>query len=572
MAASYPIQVRIGATDGASGPIRAAAGRISGALSGIGGRLSGLTARLGSAAASAAKVASVAGAAAAVALVYAGTQLLDNFVETGDELMKFSAQTGISVEKIQELRSAANFSDIETGTFNSGMLAFAKALAKARNETGPLVKGLKKTEPALLAQLKATTSVEAGFLKYVEAMENAKNEESRLELAGFAFGGAGNDMALLGEMGKAKVEEEMEKRRKLGVTSTEAAKKAADLDDQLARLGQRWTMVKLRIGEAIGDAIGPLLTKLGEWYDANQDLINQRIEGTIQTIARAVKKVWEYLKSIDWAAIWAGAKETWDNISAGLAKLDSFVQSVFGGWGTALAVLFGAKALATIATFVAAARAALGLKAATAAAAAGGTAAATAATGFAASVPVAAAIFAQGDSGMTREEHFDRRIEDVDTGSFFAGRLFNGRHAAGALDDIPSTYLAQTLARGPSSASYDELSRRGASFEALEELIAARTGGPDGTGDAIDLELAAENAARSTVRPLEDAITTALGYMQAGLDATNARAAALAPPAKIELTVNGLPAGATVTATTPGAQPTKAVARTGARNVGTAPP
>lgn len=561
MAASYPIQVRIGATDGASGPIRAAAGRISGALSGIGGRISGLTSRLGSAAASAAKVASVAGAAAAAAMVYAGKQLLDNFVETGDELMKFSAQTGISVEKLQELRSAANFSDIETGTFNSGMLTFAKALAKARNETGPLVKGLKKTEPALLAQLKATTSVEEGFLKYVEAMEHAKDEESRLALAGFAFGGAGDDMALLGDTGKAKFEEDMETRRKLGVTSTEAATKAAALADKMDRLGERWMMIKLRIGEAIADAIGPLLEKLGLWYDANRDLINQRIEGTIQAIARAVKAVWEYLKSIDWAAIWAGAKETWDNISAALAKLDAFVQSVFGGWGTAIAVLFGAKALATIATFALAAKAALG---AGAAAGAGG---ATPVGFFGKAANVVSKAFLPLVAAYATGKGIEAMIETVGGTDVVSGTREDGRETHERSAGSSDTWFGQMEAIDASkyAAMYAKLSD-----QQLANVYAQLEAAAPGSGTQERAALAERGYSNDQVMDLNQA---ARSKWAAPWWDTVAKQAAEKQVNEIVVRFEGKqPEGMTATVTAAPGDRAKVVARTGARNVGTEAP
>jgi hypothetical protein len=255
------------------------------------------------------------------------------YIDTGDELLAFSSKTGLAVEAIQEWRYAAEQSDTAAGTFNAGFLNFSKAMALARTGTGKLATTLKKVAPDLLKQLKATNSSEEAFTLYASAIEEVEDPGKRAALAAAAFGGASKDMLPMLTAGVKRLKELREEKRKDGVMSTDSATKAGDLDEQMGRLNNKWTAFKLRVGEALANAFGPLLTKLGEWYDANKDIIGQKIVEAIDKVAKAVG-------NIDWDKVREFVKKAWDAVKNVVSSVADAIEKV-GGLKNAFLILAG---------------------------------------------------------------------------------------------------------------------------------------------------------------------------------------------------------------------------------------
>jgi hypothetical protein len=310
----------------------------------------------------------------------AAKEWAQEFIEVGDELATFSAKTGLAVESIQAWRYAAEQADVPTATFNSGIQAFSKSLGLARAGTGKLVSGLKKTSPELLKQLTAAKSTEDAFALYVSAMESIEDPAKRAALASFAFAGAGNEMALMAATGSKRLAELRHEKIADGVLSAEQAEEAGKLDEQMNRLNSKWSTFKLRVGSAIATALGPLLTRLGDWYTANKDIINQKVDAAVKLIGDAIAR-------IDWQAVAAGIKSTFEDIKSFVAAIATGIEKV-GGLQNALLLLGGAlvlgpltRLLGTLTSIGAASIAATGAGAAAGAGAAGAGAAGAAGAG-----------------------------------------------------------------------------------------------------------------------------------------------------------------------------------------------
>ena len=349
MAATYPIQVIISAQDAASPVVKSAASKISAALGGAARSASGavgsitksLVTGIGQGVGQA--IARSIGSAVTGA-IGAAKSLAEEFVSTGDELATFAVQVGIGVEALQAWRSAAERSDVPVERFNDGLKMFSKNLGMAHAGTGKLASGLKRVSPELLKQLKGTKNIEEALGLYIAAMERVEDPSKRAALAAMAFGSAGEDVQLMAAAGSEALRRYREEKIKDGVVSTEAANRAGQLDDQLIRLKQQWTALKLVVGEALAKTLAPLLTKLGEWYKANEALIQLRLEATIQ-------KIGEYLAAIDWDKVANAAGEVWDAFGK-VADAVSWAIEQVGGLKNALLILGGTMVLGKLAGIV----------------------------------------------------------------------------------------------------------------------------------------------------------------------------------------------------------------------------
>jgi hypothetical protein len=312
--ATYPVAVEVKAKDTASAVIGRSARKIGASLASMRANATSASSAITSAAGS---IREATGRAALVGIGAIGAGLVgagiaaktwaQETLEAGDELATFAAKTGLSVEAIQEWRSAAQRSDVEIGTFNGSVQTFARQMALAREGTGKLASGLKKVSKPLLDQLKATTSTEEALELYISAMESVEDPARRAALASMAFGGAGKDMALLAVTGSEGVKKLRQEMRASGVMTTEQANRMGALDDQMIVLNDRYNTVKRTVGTAFLEAITPHLTKLAEWAEANQGVIAQNVGGAVDYLGTA-------FASIDWDAISSGAGKVYGAI------------------------------------------------------------------------------------------------------------------------------------------------------------------------------------------------------------------------------------------------------------------
>lgn len=314
MSTTYPVAVHVKAKDSASEVIGRSARRIGRSLAGLRANAtsasSAITSVGGSIREAVGRTALYGVGALGVGLVGAGVAAKNWATETleaGDELATFAAKTGLSVEAIQEWRSAAARSDVEVGTFNSSIQTFARNMALARNGTGKLASGLTKVAKPLLEQLKATTTTEEALTLYIAAMEGIEDPAKRAALASMAFGGAGKDMALLAVTGSEGLKKMREEMRKAGVMTTEQATRMGDLDDQMIQLDQQYGTVKRTIGTAFIEALTPHLKGLAGWAVANKDVVASNVAGAVNGVGTA-------LGSIDWDAISSGAGKVWSAV------------------------------------------------------------------------------------------------------------------------------------------------------------------------------------------------------------------------------------------------------------------
>ncbi len=195
---------------------------------------------------------------AVAALGVAALALAKNTANVGDQMLKLSEQTGITVERISALKFAAEQSDTSMEALSKGILLLA------RNLSG-LTEGSKSI--AILEQLGVATKNVSGEMRAADdilldiagVFERLPNGMEKSAIAMELFGKSGADLIPFLSQGAHGIAILEKQAARLGVTfSTKSARAASEFNDALGVMGS----AVRGVGFSIGNIIIPPLTKL----------------------------------------------------------------------------------------------------------------------------------------------------------------------------------------------------------------------------------------------------------------------------------------------------------------------
>lgn len=149
-----------------------------------------------------------------------------------------SERIGITAEKLQELRFAADMAGGSAESLDNGLQKFAQNMSQAAAGSGDLAKVLKINGIALYDQDGKLRSVTDLLGSYADLVSRAKSPQDALNLSILAFGrSAGKDMVGLLQQGSAGINQLTRDAQVAGVVvSNSLVAKAGDLDDKLVQL------------------------------------------------------------------------------------------------------------------------------------------------------------------------------------------------------------------------------------------------------------------------------------------------------------------------------------------------
>lgn len=143
---------------------------------------------------------------------------------------------GMTAEALQELRFAASQAGVDLGTLDGGLTRFARNMGEARLQTGGFYAFLRQHAPALLEELRATTSQSQALQVYADAMAGAATEQTRLVLAQEAFGNGGAGLVRMLADGSGGLQAMAAEARTAGlVLENELVARADGLGDEFAK-------------------------------------------------------------------------------------------------------------------------------------------------------------------------------------------------------------------------------------------------------------------------------------------------------------------------------------------------
>ena len=131
-------------------------------------------------------------------------------IDAGDALNDLRNQTGVSAQKLAELEYAFGQSGVGADEFEGAIRKMTVGLGQAKHGTGALHGYLKKTNPALLAQLNAAKDSGTKLNILINALDKTTDAEQRAALGAAAFGrGVGIKMAGAMKDGKESLKDMM---------------------------------------------------------------------------------------------------------------------------------------------------------------------------------------------------------------------------------------------------------------------------------------------------------------------------------------------------------------------------
>lgn len=195
-------------------------------------------------------------------LVAGGTALFAIAKSTanyGEELLKTSQKTGITVQALAGLQHAANLADLESAQLTQGLKFLSVNMVEASRQTGDgeaLFRRLGVAATTATGQLRPTEEV---LLDVAEAFAKSKDGAGKSEMAVKLFGKAGLDLIPFLNQGKTGIRDLMQEAERLGlVMSQQDAEAANTFNDELKKLSAQARGMTF----AVGKELIPVMTEL----------------------------------------------------------------------------------------------------------------------------------------------------------------------------------------------------------------------------------------------------------------------------------------------------------------------
>ena len=271
--------------------------------------------------------------------------LVDDFVDVGDEIGATATKLGIGTRALQELRYAADLSDVDPKEFDAGIAALNVNLGKAKTATGKLYKELRKTADGKIvlgALLDAKGPEEAATI-LIETAKRIPDVTKRAALLRTALGGAGAAWLKFGETGADGVAELRKAAAAAGVLSDDQIAMAGDIDTANKRLGYSWRGLKFAIATELAPSVLDLTNRFRDYLDANRGVVAEKTADAIRAVAGWVKDaaIWlgeAYTATVDWLQ-----NGGWESIKETIAAIVGGIKDVVTWIGKAIDVVGGLK-------------------------------------------------------------------------------------------------------------------------------------------------------------------------------------------------------------------------------------
>ncbi len=258
-----------------------------------------------------------------IGTVAVGWKMTTDFAAQADELSKFTRQIGMTAEAYQEWQYVADRQGVSNEEFKKGVTGFSKRLGELRLETGSLYTVLDKSNPALMKQLKATTSTEEALNLYMAALEQTKDPADKAALASAAFGGKLAKFTRIAEAGEDGIKALRLEAKSFGLISSESALQSEGFIDSLTNWKMAVGGLRNEIGANLLPTIKPYLDQMTNWVKLNRELIGQKVGEYIKNIAK-------WLESIKWQEIGQGIKSFTQGISWFVDKIGGTRNALIG--------------------------------------------------------------------------------------------------------------------------------------------------------------------------------------------------------------------------------------------------
>lgn len=223
---------------------------------------------------------------------------INRTAEHMDALAKKTRAINFPIEEFQEWRFVAEQSGVSSDLFDRSLAKFTKTVGELKGGYGALHSALKKTNPSLARQLKATDDVSQAFDLYLTAIRETPSAMDKAALATAAFGRAGVDMINIANNSAEEISKLRAQMRENGVVTAEQAAKAEAYNDMMNR-------VKKTIAAFMFDVLTPLMPILTDvmdtsrkWAVANREIVSTKFKSGLKWVIDNFDTIVSYGKKI----------------------------------------------------------------------------------------------------------------------------------------------------------------------------------------------------------------------------------------------------------------------------------
>ena len=221
----------------------------------------------------------------------AGVAAINKMANQMDNLQTMANVVGMNVEAYQKLRYAAEQNDVSTEGFDKSVKMLSKSMGELRAGTGSLYTKLKRTNPALLKQLRGAKDNESAFRLMMEAINKAPSAQKKAYLAVAAFGKSGQELISLANAGADAMAEWEKEAESFGLVSEDGGKAADEWGRAVVRVRKALEGVGYTVMNEVLPALIPTVNEIAKWIIENRELIKDRV-------IEWGKKFYNVLKSI----------------------------------------------------------------------------------------------------------------------------------------------------------------------------------------------------------------------------------------------------------------------------------
>lgn len=217
---------------------------------------------------------------------------LPEFAERGEQIGRTAKTIGITTDELQRLNYVASQTGTPTDAVANAMEKLNKNMAQLTVGKGTLMDLLHHGPPGLAQMIRGTHNTTEAMLMLADAFQKNTDPQVRAMMATSAFGKAGQALIPMLSQGRAKVEALMKEASLYGDVLDEntiaASEKFAQSQKKVS--GLLMTLRDKVLGQLMVK-IEPLIEKFLKWYEANKDIISQRIDQVFTTIGDAIRTV-----------------------------------------------------------------------------------------------------------------------------------------------------------------------------------------------------------------------------------------------------------------------------------------
>lgn len=274
---------------------------------------------------------------AAGAVGFSFSTMMSKFLSVGDGIDKASIRIGVSAERLQSLRYAANLSGASAETLDKSMAKLNENIAKAASGKNEELASLFKKLGISLKDANGNLRNAADVMpQFADAIQRNTDAGLRARMMIAAFGEEGQKLVPMLEGGSGALQEMQDRAKRLGlVMSGDDVKAAAALGDRFSELGMVFDSFGNTLSAKIAPVLTPIIDDLVEFIAKNKEAFAGRVSQAVAQFAQAIKL-------IDFQALADGCMKAFDVIGRVFDAIGGF-ETVLKAIGAILAgeVLLG---------------------------------------------------------------------------------------------------------------------------------------------------------------------------------------------------------------------------------------